>query len=293
MSSDYLYAGAGVRVNRASSLDEPALLNDRDTSTRPRSRLDKWLIRLIILIVCVLGAELVWLFGITPLMPLSVVEVGGIPGVEKSFLLAQAGIGEHSSYLTVNTAAAEKTLESLYQVESAHVIKHYPDTVQIYLEPRRPAALSLVQVDGKILPVFFDKHGVVIRIGGEIPGGAAASSVPIISGLLFDNVVPGMKQDVMYESLFTRLEWLNASAPELLAAVSEIRVNRKAYNGFDLVLYPVNSTIKFRVEAELNEDVLRYMILMIDVFARTGLDVDEVDLRSGTASYVVKEALSG
>ncbi|GHT76731.1 cell division protein FtsQ [Spirochaetia bacterium] len=285
MSSDYLYA------------DDPAPIVDRGIergeTTRTHSKMDKWLIRFIILIACILGAELVWLFGITPLMPLSVVEVGGIPGIEKSSLLAQAGIGAHSSYLSVNTAAAEKTLESLYQIESAHVIKHYPDTVQIYLEPRHPAALSLAQVEGKTLPVFLDKHGVVIRIGGESPELASSSSLPIISGLVFEELVPGMKLPVMFESFFSRLEWLNASSPELLAAVSEIRINRKAYNGFDLVLYPVNSTIKFRVEAELNEDALRYMILMIDVLGRTGLDVDEVDLRSGTASYAVKEALSG
>jgi hypothetical protein len=35
------------------------------------------------------------------------------------------------------------------------------------------------------------------------------------------------------------------------------------------------------------------MLLMIDVLVSQGVEVDEVDLRTGTASYIVKEASSG
>jgi cell division protein FtsQ len=307
MSSDFIYANERTGWERNSH--RSAGPENRDPGLRefPRgarnfsagssgknpAKMDKWLIRLAILIAGILAAELVWLFGITPLLPLSVVEMDPVPGIDRAALLARAGIGSHSSYLMVNTRQAEKNLEQLYQVESAHVIKHYPDTVQVFIETRHPAALSLVNSAGRVFPVYIDKHGMVLQVGGSDGSAAASAALPIVSGLTFERLEEGMKLPAELESFFSRLDSINESAPELFASISEIRINKKAYNGFDLILYPVNSTIKFRVEAELNEDALRYMILMLDVFRSTGVRVDEVDLRNGTASYIAKEAQSG
>jgi cell division protein FtsQ len=271
MSSDYVYADSG----------------------RKAVKMDKWLMRLILLVAGILAAELVWLFGITPLLPLSVVEVNNVPGIDRATLLARAGIGAHSSYLTLDTRQAEKNLEQLYQVESARVVKRYPDTVQVFIEGRHPAALSLVNGAAGVFPVYIDKHGMVLQVGGSSRGSFASSALPIVSGLTFERLAAGMKLPAELEGFFGRLESINEGTPELFASISEIKINRKAYNGFDLILYPVNSTTKFRVEPELNEDVLRYMILMMDVFSAKGIQVDEVDLRNGTASYVIKEAHSG
>jgi cell division protein FtsQ len=303
MSSDYVYAderagwerdsrrGSGPGTGKFQKGDRN--FAGRKVDGRNPAKMDKWLIRLVILIAGILAAELVWLFGITPMLPLSVVEVNNVPGIDRATLLVRAGIASHSSYFTVNTRQAEKNLEQLYQVESAHVIKQYPDTVQVFVERRRPAAHALVNSAGGVFPVYIDKHGMVLQVGGSGASIGASPALPIVSGLTFERLAEGMKLPAELEGFFGRLESINEGAPELFAAISEIRINKKAYNGFDLILYPVNSTIRFRVEPELNEDVLRYMILMMDVFASTGVKVDEVDLRNGTASYVIKEARSG
>ena len=141
--------------------------------------------------------------------------------------------------------------------------------------------------------MYIDKHGMLLQVGGPFINEGVSPALPIVSGLTFERLAEGMKLPAEMESFFTRLDSINENAPELLAFISEIRINKKAYNGFDLVLYPVNSTIKFRLEPDLNEDALRYMILMMNVFDSTGVQVDEVDLRNGTASYIVKEAQSG
>jgi cell division protein FtsQ len=96
----------------------------------------------------------------------------------------------------------------------------------------------------------------------------------------------------MFGSFFAALEHLHDTAPELLAVLSEIRINRKAYDGFDLILYPSHNPVKVRV-SELNEDMLRYMMLVIDVFFSKDIPVEEIDFRTSTASYTVKEASSG
>jgi cell division protein FtsQ len=256
------------------------------------SGVNRWLIRLVMVVAVILAAELVWLFGITPLLPVSVLEVRGLPGVDRSWLLHQAGFGPHSSWIMINALEAERRLSQLYLVESAHVVKEYPDTVRIFLEPRRPAAITLAHIDGRLLPVYLDKHGMIIQIGEDHPEINSPLSLPILSGFGINNLYLGWQIHTL-ETLLSRLDAVSLAAPELLRAVSEIRINSKPYNGFDLTLYPVNSTIKFRVEADLNEEILRYIILMLDVFKKTDVDAGEVDLRSGVASFVTKEASSG
>jgi len=268
-------------------------LTEENSPVGASYKMDKWLRRLILTVSIILGAELIWIFGITPLLPLSVVEVSGIPGLDRAAILEKAGIRAHSSYITVNPQEAERALKELYQVESAQVIKSYPDTLRIILEPRKPAAIALATVEGKPLPLLFDKNGVVIRIGKEIRELPTTPLLPIISGLIFEQVAVGMRLPALFTSFLSNLDAINMAEPELLTAISEIRINPKSYNGFDLILYPVSSPIRVRVESELNVDVLRYMILMIDVLLQNGVAVDEIDLRTSAASYSIKEASFG
>jgi cell division protein FtsQ len=290
MSGEFIYVGR--RELNAREIQDDVLLPD---IRKGRGKADKWLIRTVVLVAVILLAELVWLFGITPLLPLSEVEITGNTGLDRAALLSRAGINAHSSYFTVNTALAEESLASLYRVESVRVLKKFPGTVRIFIDTKRPTALSLFPVKGRILPVYLDKEGMIIRVGAEshTPASLEAASLPIVSGLRFDRIQEGVKPKIPMRNFFAQLDAINAAAPELLTLISEIKINEKAFNNFDLVLYPVNSAIRFRMDAELSEDALRYMILMIDVFEQAGLDIDEVDLRNGTASYAVKEAYSG
>jgi cell division protein FtsQ len=259
---------------------------------RAPSRLDRGLKGLVIVISIILGAELIWLFVVTPMMPLASVEITGIADIDQVMVLSAAGIGPRSSYLTVNTRSAEAALEELYQIESASVVKRYPDGVRIILEPRRALAMSLAAMGNRVYPVFFDKHGVLIRIGQDSRE-AVSPSLPIISGLVIGEPRLGLRLPAALNSFLVHLDAISRSAPELLSAISEIRINKKEYDGFDLVLYPVHYPVRVRVGTELNEDMLRYMMLMIDVLVLQGVDVEELDFRTGTASYTLKGASSG
>jgi cell division protein FtsQ len=245
--------------------------------------------RLLIIAAAVLGAELIWLFVIIPCMPFSTLEVETLDGLDRGTVLSLAGIGGKSSWLTVDPRKAEQALEEYYLVDSARVIKRFPDRLQIFLEPRTAVALSLARVNGRIAPVYFDRHGVVFRVGGN----GAHPVVPVLSGLVFDQPVPGMRLPAVFFPLLEDIDRISRDAPELLSAVSEIRINRKPFDGFDLCLYPVHSPLRVRLESGLSEDILKYMMLMVDVFDTGNSGVDEIDFRTGVASYTVKEAPLG
>ena len=116
-------------------------------------------------------------------------------------------------------------------------------------------------------------------------------TLPVISGLVLEGVYPGMKLPRMYNMLFARLETLSRTAPELMATISEIRINHRNYDGYDLTLYPAHKGVRVRVNEDITEETLKYVLLMLDVLSAKSQSIEEIDFRTGTASY--KEAHSG
>ncbi|MDR2371227.1 MAG: FtsQ-type POTRA domain-containing protein [Treponema sp.] len=250
--------------------------------------------RLIMAAAFIIAAELIWLFAVSPCMPLETVEVNTFPGMDRDTVLSIAGIDGKSSWFTLDALRAEQELEKHSSIETAHVLKRFPDRVKIFLTPRTPAAMCLASSGGRTVPVYFDREGVIITVGagGASPDIPLEPRVPILSGVVIDNPVPGMRLPAVFGPLLENIEKIGGGAPELLEAVSEIRINRKPFDGFDLVLYPVHNPVRVRLESDLSEDMLRYALLMIDVFKSRHTDLDEIDFRTATASYTVKEASS-
>jgi cell division protein FtsQ len=286
MSGDFIYAAERESFGAYSKTGEEIPVKPAGSR-----KLEKGLKRLFILAGIILGAEFIWLFGVSPCIPLSTVEVRDFPGFERPDVLRFAGIGEGASFISVNARAIEEILGGHYLVESARVVKRFPDRLSIFLEPRRAVALSLAQVQNRLVPVYYDQGGVIFRIGKSEWSPSAA--LPILSGLVIEEPNLGMRLPAAFTPLLTELGKIGTHAPELLSAVSEIRINRKPFDGFDLVLYPVHNPVRVRIGNDLNEDTLRYVLLMLDVFGSGANQPGEIDFRSGMGSYKVKEAPSG
>lgn len=257
------------------------------------SKIEKVLRWVIIVALIILGGELVMILVVNPCLPLSKVEVMGMPELDKGAVLKKAGITGKSSYISVNPRTAERRLKTLLEVESVKVSKRFPDSVRITLEGRKAIAMSFGMIDGKVYPVFFDKQGLVFMIGAEDTKITPPFSIPIISGLMPEQAFLGMRLPAMFNTLLSDLEMIRISAPELLAVISEIRVNRNVFDGYDLILYPVHNRVRIRLGTELNENMLRYVMLVVDVCIARGAKIEEIDFRTGTASYTIKEASSG
>jgi cell division protein FtsQ len=244
---------------------------------------------MLAIIAVVLGAELIWLFGVSPCMPLSRISITGIPGVDEKAVLALAGIGTRTTFMTINVQSAEEALEALPMIRSARVIKRFPNRVEICLESRRAAAIAFVANGERIFPALIDGDGILFNVGKE--GFLYNETLPVISGLVLEGAYRGMKLPRMYNKLFSRLETLSLNTPELLSTISEIRINHRSYDGYDLTLYPAHKEVRVRVSDDITEETLRYVLLMLDVLSAKHMGIKEIDFRTGTASY--QEAYSG
>jgi cell division protein FtsQ len=253
-------------------------------------KIEKGLKRLLIIAGIILGAELIWLFGISPCIPFSTLEIRGFDGFDGAEVLAFANIMESASFVSVKAKDVQQKLSSHHLVESARVIKRFPDRLSIFLEPRRAVALSLAEINGRQMPLYIDRYGVVFKSGSN---GAETQNLPVLSGLVFENPSLGMRLPAALVPLLEDFSRIQNGSPELLAALSEIQISRKTYDDYDIVLYPVHSSIRIRLENNLTEDVLRYVLLMLDVLESRFPKPIEIDFRSGMGSYIVKEAPSG
>jgi cell division protein FtsQ len=241
--------------------------------------------RILIFVGIILAAELTWLFIISPCLPFSTIDVYGFPGIERSEVLSLAGIWERSSFFSTNIHEIQNKIASHSLVESVKVIKRFPDRISIYLDPRKAIVVSLVSVDNEQIPVYIDRHGVIMKIGN----GAQDNNLLVLSGLEFEAVHVNMRLPSELIPFLENVSRLLLDFPELMASISEIRVEKKAWEGIELVLFPMHSSIRVRVENNLSDETLRYVLLILDVFNKQNPKPEEIDFRSGIGSFKIKE----
>ena len=248
-------------------------------------KIEKGLKRLLIIAAVIFAIQIIWLFGVSPFIPFSSVDIHGFSALHRAEILSLAGLNENSSYISTNVKQVQELLSSHILVESAVVMKHFPDRLSIYLNPRAAAAFALINIGSKQAPIFIDRNGVFFKIGET--GSQNEIDFPVLSGI--ENPQLGMRLPSALVPLVENLNQFASTSPELLSAISEIRIERKTWDGYDLVLFPVHSSIRVRIENNLTEDTLRYMLLMLNVFENDLQKPEEIDFRSGMGSYKKKE----
>jgi cell division protein FtsQ len=222
------------------------------------------------------------------------IEIRSFSGVSNAEVLSIAGINSGATYISINAREVEQQLSRYYLVESAKVVKRFPDRLSIFLEPRQAVAMTVAMVNGRTQAVYFDRHGVVFRVGNGV--GSAPAWIPIVSGILDDNqpVKLGMTLSSAYLPLLSRIGTISDEDPKIWQAISELGIAGKRNNLFDLVLYPVNDSIRLRMKSEISKESIHYALLMLDAYRKLGVAVsNEIDVRSGIGVVNVKEALFG
>jgi cell division protein FtsQ len=257
--------------------------------TRAGLKIEKGLKRLLIIAAIVLGAEFIWLFGISPCIPFSTIEINSFAGFDNAKVLECAGISGKTSFVSVNVNEAQKLLNAHYLVESARVSRRFPDRLSISLMPRKAVALSVAVINGRQVPLYFDKHGVVFKFTDM----SDQNVLPVISGLIFSEPGLGMRLPSLLVPFLHELAVINENSPVLLQAFSEIRISRKPFDGFDLVLYPVHLPVRVILGSSIDEETLRYVLVMLNVIKTQSAIPEEIDFRSIMSPYLVKEVHSG
>ena len=239
---------------------------------------------IIVLLFIALAAELVFYVIVLPFTSPAKCYISGIRSISEEELKTAAGLTSREVWGKLNTEVLSRRIAANCPViEHVKITKKYPDRVLIEVVERKPVAVLLVGVDSRTVPMEIDKTGMVFKIASK----DTSRTLPIISGLSFQNIRAGMKVHKQLVPLFQQLDVLQKKNPALLSEISEMKIEQKKYGGFDLLLYPVQTRIKVRTDSALNEDRLRYMMLTVDVIRQLNLTarIEELDVRSGTASY--------
>ncbi len=181
----------------------------------------------------------------------------------------------------VNQAVA--IISSDAGIDHVSVVKKFPDKIFIKVEERKPVALTFVASDGATSAMQIDKNGVLFS--GKTDKNAEKSEIPIISGLPVEYMSQGMRIPSKYRPLIDQISKISSLPQKYFAGISEICVLPKESGNYELALIPSQSRVKVLTDRALNEDALKYMMVVLDVVNQLGSDVSEVDLRYGSVSY--------
>jgi cell division protein FtsQ len=256
----------------------------------PRS-LARWLRALLILMVALCALFLAGRFLAMPLTTIRHVVVNSDVRLSEDQVLGLSGIQGTEHWYSVNTAAIRARLEGSPLVRTATVERVFPDTLRLTLQGRQPAALVLAQAGGRSLPVIVDGDGVIFRVGSS----SAEVDLPVVSGLAVGQATLGEQLPRAYAPLFSDLRALREKSPALFGLLSEVRVLPRAgaapddgaASGIDMILYFTSSPVAVRVRGVIDESLVRYTLMVVDLLSRQGVikDIQELDFRSGDVVY--------
>ncbi len=269
----------------------------------------------IVLIALSAGCFLVLFarFVASPLLTIRHVVVHSDVPLAESQVLSLSGLQGGERYYALPADALRRRLEASPLIRRAAVQKVFPDTVRLTVWGRQPAALLLAQSEGRTLPVLVDGEGVLFKIGST----GNDLDVPVLSGISVGSARIGQRLSGAYVGLLSDLQDLRDRAPSLYRLISEVRVVPLAAqpdpaasaaspasnvsapeeetiegpSGYDLALYLTSSPVPVLVHGDIDESLVKYTLLVLDLLSKQGVlkDIQELDFRSGNVVYRMKE----
>jgi cell division protein FtsQ len=255
--------------------------NARREEQRPdRSRLvQRVLLALVIVLALALTGELVYHLVIAPRLAITAIQIEGDIGLPEEEILAVAGLRVGMMYFRLDESEIAARLESIPVVRQATVERVFPNRVTVQLVRRQPVAYALVATPEGEVPLVFDEEGVVFGVGRS----ALTTDMPVISGLRFPEARAGLQLPEVLEAFLGDLHRLQVSAPEIYGLWSEFRVVRKNDYVYEVVMYPMHVPLPVRVGARIDEGMIQYILMMLDMLQREGklAGAEELDFRTG------------
>lgn len=241
------------------------------------------IIKIIFAVLClILAGELVYYKYIMPSFSSPKVTVSGQQIYSAEEIAVKLLPMNSTNWFDFNVDQAVSILSSEPGIENVTVEKKFPDKIFVNVVEREPVALTFVVDEGKSLAIQIDKNGVLFP--GKSNELMNINSIPIISGLPVEHMSQGMRIPSKYRPLIDQIYKIRELSQNYFAGVSEICVLDKESGNYELALIPANSKIRVLTDRALNEDALKYMMVVLDVVNLLDTDVSEVDLRYGSVS---------
>jgi cell division protein FtsQ len=206
---------------------------------------------------------------------------------------AWSGLPEKSHFFTVDTGTIAANLMAHPKVALAEARLAFPDRLIVTVSERIPVAVVYARTaSGRMEAHCVDAASVVFAPASEYPG---TRDLPVISGVEIRGLRYGISLGGPFEVLLASLAEVSAAEPALVRAISEIRMVAREGSLPEILLYPANYRLPVRLRPVLNPELLKSMMLVLDVVEGRGLSstISELDLRSDTFVYRTKEAVSG
>ena len=241
------------------------------------------IIKIVFCILCFfLVAELVIYKYIVPCFDSPKVTVNGQKIYTGEEIAVKLLPMNSSNWLNFDVEGAVAILSSEPGFEKVTVEKKFPDKIFIDVVEREPVAVTFIDEEGYSNPMQIDKSGVLFPIKNtEI---LEKGGIPIISGLPVEHMTGGMRISTKYRPLIEQVTKIKTLKQNYFAGLSEICVIPKEIGTYELALIPSQSKIKVLIGRTLNEDSLKYMMVVLDVVNLLDTEVSEVDLRYGSVS---------
>lgn len=242
---------------------------------------------MVLILVLFLGVEgLVYAFVIPCFSKPSIIY----SGVSEQNEIAQSlSMMQGDPWIEFDSNKAVSILSSIPYVESVSVEKIFPNTVSVKIEERRPVAKTILSVNGVYKPFQIDKNCVIYNTNSD--SYLYDDTLPLISGISDSDFKEGTRLPERYRALVNQIEKIQEEQRNFLRPISEIQLVQKEAGNYEVVLYPDNyRRVRVLIGHALDLDVLKRMLVVLDVVNEIEPDVVEVDLRYDSASYKIGEA---
>lgn len=243
-----------------------------------------FLVKILVFVLAVLlFAELIISMVLVPCFSKPSITVSGLKSASQQEFTELLGSMKTSSWLRFDIQRAASLLSSVPYIDSVDVSKVFPDRVIVSVKERVPVAKTVINNGGRYISVQIDKNGVLFT--GNRQKSDTDYEIPLVSGLPVEKFREGMSIPANYRVLLDQIETVRSRSQKYFAAISEIQVVQKEYGNYELVLYPVHKHVRVLTDRSLNEEALKYMMVVLDVVDSIEPDVSEIDLRYGSVSY--------
>lgn len=242
------------------------------------------IIKVVFCVLCfLLIGELIGYKYIMPSFSSPKITVSGQKNYSAEEIATKLLIMNSTNWFDFDVGQAAAILSSESGIDNVIVEKKFPDKIYISIEERVPVAVTFIDNNGCSLPMQIDKNGVLFP--GKKTAMPDSNEAPIVSGLPVEYMSSGMRIPSKYRPLIEQIAKISALPQKYFASVSEICVIPKEYGNYELALIPAQSKVKVLTDRALNEDALKYMMVVLDVVKQIDTNVSEVDLRYGSVSY--------
>lgn len=284
--SDLSLLVSGDYEEEKNDLDEFFSDDYEETSKNADEATDRKIkaVKVIFALLClILVGELVVYKYILPSFAVPKVSVMGLQAYTPEDFAEKLMPFSEANWFNFDVDQAAAVISNDAGIDSVSIRKKFPDKIYINVEERNPVAMIFLLDNGLSSALEIDKNGVLFpQKHSEL---LDAAYLPVVSGLPIEYMAQGMRIPPKYRPLIEQIAKIKQLPQQYFASISEICVIPKDSGNYELALIPSQSKVKVLTDRALNEDALKYMMVVLDIINQLGSDVSEVDLRYGSVSY--------